>query len=369
MIDHQALVEETLALCAIPAPTGEEGARAAAVLERLARIPGLTAWRDEIGNVLARLEGGRNPNGDPAEVRMSPVIVTAHLDTVFDVATPLAPRRDGETLRGPGIGDNTVAVAALLALAAELADRPRGRPLLLAATVGEEGLGNLRGVRTVLRAQPASCLIALEGHGLDEITVQAIGSVRLSVRCTAPGGHSWGDRGTPSAVHALAGVVAQLAAIVPAAIGGCSTNVGIFHGGTGINVIAAEALCAVDLRATDQVQLDAAELLARQIVAAATRPRVQFAIEEIGRRPAGILAHDHPLVLAAQAARARAGLPAAELAEGSTDANAAFEAGIPGISIGLTRGGGVHRTDEYIELAPLAHGVEAVLELIGELTH
>lgn len=365
MIVLEQVIADALRLSAIPAPTGHEEARAAAMAAVLGRIVGLEVRRDGAGNVLARVAGSAGAAG------AAPVVVTAHLDTVFGLDVDVQPRRErddasgSETLHGPGIGDNAIALAALAALAQELTAGAPGRDIVLAATVGEEGLGNLRGVRAMLRDIPASCVIALEGHRLDRIVTRAVGSVRLAVVYATEGGHSWADRGAPSAVHALARALARVVAEVPAAAPECAVNAGILHGGTSVNTIAARAELQLDLRAIDPAALAAAETLSRDLFGAvADESGVVATITEVGRRPAGALPDDHPLVVAAQRARAEAGLPPGALMDGSTDANAAWEVAIPGISVGITHGGGVHRLDEYIEVAPVSQGIAAALGVI-----
>jgi tripeptide aminopeptidase len=182
----------------------------------------------------------------------------------------------------------------------------------------------------------------------------------VRVRVHGPGGHSWGDRGTPSAVHAL---VAACAA-ARAAAGDRHLNVGVIAGGTSINTIAAEASAELDLRDADGATLDATV----ERVAAAAREAapdgVTIDIEALGRRPAGATPTDHPLVEAARAARAHAGLPPAEETASSTDANAAMGRDIPAICVGLTEGSGAHTTSERVELGPLAGGLFALETLV-----
>jgi acetylornithine deacetylase/succinyl-diaminopimelate desuccinylase-like protein len=362
MIDAEHILADALTVCAIAAPTGQEEARAAYVRDRLLQIPDLTASIDAVGNVVAHLPAAAHTS---VGTMQPATIVAAHLDTVFGAEVELRPYRDGDVLRGPGIGDNALAVATLLALARALAGRRLERALILAATVGEEGLGNLRGARALLAAIPARYLIALEGHGVDHLVTEAVGSVRLAVTYTGPGGHSWGDRGAPSALHALARAVARMGDAVAAALPEVSVNVGVFHGGTGVNVIAARAELQLDLRALAPDALRRAEALARTIFAAeAKQQRVTATIEPLGHRPAGSIAQDHALVQAAQQARLLAGLPAAEARQGSTDANAAYERGVPAVTLGISRGGNTHRTDEYIEVAPVGAGARAALNLL-----
>jgi acetylornithine deacetylase/succinyl-diaminopimelate desuccinylase-like protein len=349
------LVALTLRLSAVPAPTGDEGERGAVVAELLADA-GMVVGRDEVGNVLAR-RAGDDPSA-PA------VVVSGHLDTVFGREVGLAPRQRDGRLICPGVGDNTVAVATLIVLARELAARPvTGTPIVLAATVGEEGLGDLRGAKHLLRTVATSAFVSLEGHLLDELVVGGIGSVRLRARYTGPGGHSWGDRGTSSAVHAL---LAAGAAAVRAVPPDRHVNVGVVRGGTTVNAIAGEASLLVDLRDEDEARLEETVRLA--IGALEDAPDgITATVERIGHRPAGRTSDRDPLVRAARAARADAGLRPAREDVGSTECNAAFPLGVPTICIGLTRGGDMHRESEWIEIAPLRDGLAQVRALLRRL--
>lgn len=315
---------------------------------------GAIVERDAAGNVLARFGAATG----------AVAIVAAHLDTVFPADTPLEPRRDGGVLRGPGIGDDALGLAGLLHAARRLAaGSPPAHPVVLAATVGEEGLGDLRGARALVGAVSCDAFVALEGHGRDALQVAGIGSARLRVTARGPGGHSWGDRGTPSAVHALlaAGEAALRAA------GDAHLNVGVVAGGTSINTIAAEASAQLDLRDADDAALDARTTAVCAAMRDVAPPGIELAIEAIGRRPGGATPTDHPLVEAARAARRAAGLPAAEEIASSTDANAAMGAGIPAISVGLTDGVKAHRVDEAVGIAPLDAGLRALDGLVDAL--
>jgi len=322
-------------------------------MRRLLTEAGAQPTTDAAGDVLARF----GPPDGPA------AIVAAHLDTVFPAGTPLDPRREGDRLHGPGIGDDCLGLAALLHLARRLAGDAPQRPVLIAATVGEEGLGDLRGARAVLDAHACDAFVAVEGHGRDTLQVAGIGSARLRARLSGPGGHSWGDRGTPSAVHALAGA---LHAAIEAA-GGAHLNVGVVAGGTSINTIAAEAVAELDLRDGDDAALEATTGRVAAALRAALPPGVDLELEPIGRRPAGTTPRDHPLPAAARAARAAAGLPAAEETASSTDANAALGRGIPAVGVGLTHGADAHRLDEHVDLEPLEAGIAALEHLTRAL--
>jgi acetylornithine deacetylase/succinyl-diaminopimelate desuccinylase-like protein len=346
------LVRDTLALCAIPAPTFAEGARAAAVAALL-REAGLEPTSDATGNVLARV-------GPPGPA----IVVAAHIDTVFPVGTPLEPRREHGRLHGPGIGDNCVAVATLVELGRHLA-QARKEPamaVLLAATVGEEGLGDLCGIRAVLNAHMASTVIALEGHGIDSVVTAGIASARYVVTYRGPGGHSWRDRDRASAIHVM--FDAGRAAVAEGAP--AHVNIGVIAGGLSVNSIAGEARMEIDIRAETDDVVDRACTRIEHVLAAVPRG-IDADIVRAGRRPGGRIGTAHPLLREVRRARTRAGLPPAREDAASTDANEAYGRGIPAVTLGLTRGAAIHRTDEWIELAPLVAGVTTVLHLVHHL--
>ena len=317
-------------------------------MAELLRAAGAAPRVDATGNVVARF----GPPGGSAAV------IAAHLDTVFGPEVDVTPRRDGDLLRGPGIGDDSLAVAALVHTARRLAARAPAHPVVLAATVGEEGLGDLRGARAVLDAVACDAFVAVEGHGLESMQTAGIASARLVAVATGPGGHSWGDRGRPSAVHTLVdGLHDALAAA-----GDGHVNVGVLRGGTSINTIAAEAEAEIDLRDADDAALD------RRIAVVERALRGHgLEVRHVGRRPGGRTPEDHPLLAAARAARTTAGLPAAEEHASSTDANAALGRGIPAVCVSLTKGAGAHTLDEHVQVAPLRDGVAALDALVDAL--
>jgi len=340
------VLDRTITLASVPAPTGEEAARAELVA---------LWWRadgfddvhgDPAGNVWARVRSGAG----------AAVVLAAHLDTVFgrDVAHEIV--RDGETLRGPGVGDDAVGVAGVGAAAAVIgADGP---PVWLCATVGEEGLGNLAGVTAALDAPPAEvgALLAVEGNYLGRVSTIGVGSARRRVRIVGPGGHAWEAADAPSAVHHAASLIA---AIVPTRRPpGTAVNVGRVGGGEGINVRAREAWFEIDLRADDPAAL--AELVrSLESTIANTAAPIEVRIEAIGDRPAGRADPDAPLVRAAEAALVGEGITVTNPAT-STDANAAHARGIPAVAVGITTGAGEHTTAEWIDIAPIATGVRAL---------
>ena len=347
------VLDDTRAICAMPAPPFGEGPRAELVA-RLFAGAGVPARIDATGNVIAA----------PAGEGPAAVVFAAHLDTVFAAGTEIAFTQEAGRLAAPGVGDNSIAVAALLHLARRLRDRSLGRPVVLAATVGEEGLGDLRGAKALLDEVDTGLFVAVEGQMLGTIKTAGVGSVRLRVTVRGPGGHPWGDRGTPSAIHGLVDVLAG--ALGEAHAADVVLNVGVLRGGTAINAIAGEATAEVDLRAEDDGVLRAVGARVQEVLGWAPEG-LEVTVEVLGRRPGGRVAPDHALVAAARRARERAGLPPAEEGGSSTDANAAYGRGIPAITVGVTTGGKAHRLDEYIDLGPIGRGLAALDALADEL--
>ena len=342
----RAVIADTLEVAAIPAPTGAEEARARWAL---ARFPGATV--DAEGDVVVTPRPGAGP----------PVVLAAHLDTVFGPETPLEARSAGDRLLAPGIGDNSLAVAALAGVADALGRmEPAARPIVCAFTVGEEGRGDLRGARAVVADLAPFAFLAIEGHFGDRLATRAVGSTRLEAIMRGPGGHSWGDRGGPSAIHGLARAAALIADIPRSADG--AVSVGVIAGGTSVNTLAAEARMEIDLRSAHPEELADLEARARRaIAAAAAREGVGAEVHDIGRRPAGGLDPGDPLRAELLEVRSALGMPPPDESPVSTDANAALGAGVPGATIGVSRGGGMHTADEWISTGPIALGLLVVL--------
>jgi acetylornithine deacetylase/succinyl-diaminopimelate desuccinylase-like protein len=316
------------------------------------REAGLDPAIDTAGSVVARVGDGPG----------APIAVAAHLDTVFAGIETIEVRRDGDVLHAPGIGDNSLGVAALLALARRATSGDR--PLLLAATVGEEGFGNLRGARHLVDTESPAEFIALEGGGVGELVTAGVGSARYSIEVRAPGGHSWRDRDHPSAVHVLIGLLERTLADA----GTASANVGALHGGAGINVLAPEAIATLEFRDPDTSRLDVA---AERLAAAAadlTSDGVSVSLTELGRRPGGATPPEHPLVRDAIEAARAAGLGAPRTAESSTDANAALGKGIPAITVGLCHSRDAHTPDESVDLSLLGPSLRALHDLVTRRT-
>lgn len=352
------IVSEALAVQAIAAPTGEECLRAKAIRERFDSLGLQDAQLDEAGNVIGRTAGA-NPT-------LPALLISAHLDTVFPSGTDLTARHDTTAGRiaGPGLGDNSLGLAALLGLARQLADHhvTPACDIWWAATVGEEGLGDLRGMRQVCQdlAKELGLVIVIEGMGLGRVYHAGLGVRRLRVDVRGPGGHSWLHTERPSAIHYLLRLGALLVdRIAPPTRPRSTFNIGLISGGTSINTRAPQASLSIDLRSVDTHTLTRMEDDVRAVIAhTPADPHLTVIISVIGDRPSAALAPDHPLVQAARAALAHVKWGPSSLEIGSTDANIPLAVGIPSVCIGITTGGNAHSTAEYIDLPPVTAGMQ-----------
>ena len=301
-----------------------------------------------------------------------PLVISAHLDTVFPASTGLAVTRTPERIYGPGIGDNSLGVAGLVGLVWALRRRQELRNNLrlpgdiwLVANTGEEGLGDLGGMRAVVErfGEHVLAYLILEGMALGHVYHRALAVSRYRITLRTAGGHSWVDYGKPSAVHELAGLITRLAALPLPAHPRTSLNVGVVEGGTTVNTIAAEAHLELDLRSEGARALNDLVSQVETLVKAANRPDVQAVVEFIGQRPAGKISAAHPLVRLAQQTLAEQGLHPT-LTIGSTDANIPLSRGLPALCLGLSTGGGAHTLNEYVNIPPLNQGMEQILGVI-----
>lgn len=335
-------------VCETPAPTFDEGARADLVAAELRRA-GLTPRRDEVGNVLAELPGGVGPR----------LALVAHLDTVFGPDVDVRIRTcDAGRWCAPGIGDNSASVAVALALAYDVsAGRlPHRPPIVLAFTVGEEGLGDLRGARHFVASEGERIerFLALDGH-LGSLVDAGVGSVRLRATFRGRGGHAWGDYPAPSAVHAAGDAVHALTRVSVPDAPRSSLNVAQVAGGTAINAIAEDAWLTLDLRSLETPVLDTLRSeCEKRLRSVARRHGVALEVERIGERPAG-RAGDGAMMDAIRDALSEEAI-AARVGASSTDANAAMAAGIPAVCMGVYDGGDAHRMGEWLDPASLAVG-------------
>src|SRR5438309_4118713 len=362
------------ALSAIPAPTGAEGRRGAHVAELFREIGLSDVAVDHAGNV----HGWLGKNGERSVA--GPVVLAAHLDTVFGAEVDVAVERRGQRLEGPGISDNARGLAALVAVAeAMVAARvPVARPILFAATVGEEGSGDLRGVKYLLNGKHTATLlptpaafIALDGAGLDRVIHRALGSKRYHVTFRGPGGHSWAAFGVANPANAVGRAAALLADLPPQQTPRTTCAVVRLGGGTGLNSIPQEAWLDLDLRSEDPKALAQLDVTVRAALdrslddenrrRAPGTPPLTLEHQPVGDRPSGVTPRTHPLVLAAVAANRVLGRDA-ELASASTDANVPIALGIPAIALGAGgKAGDAHLATEWYENTEGALGIVRAL--------
>ncbi len=354
------IVEQTARIQQIPAPTFQEGRRAVYMRDEFLRIGLDEVFLDEQNNVFACWKGGGAP----------PLILSAHLDTVHPADLPLPLEVTTGKIIGPGAADNAVGLASLLTIGRCLVQHGQRfeGDIWLVADVGEEGLGNLAGMRGVVErfGGLVQGYVVLEGLGLGQVCHRGLGVARFRIMAQCQGGHAWVNQGEPSAIHELAAVIHALAEIILPQKPRSSLNVGIVQGGTSINTIAANAFCEVDLRSEDQNGLNRLIQRVKRIVSGRERKGVHFEMELIGVRPAGSLRPSHPLVKVALECLAELHVPAV-LEIGSTDANIPLSQGIPAVCLGLTRGGAPHTANEYLEIPPLRLGLQQVLMVIERI--
>lgn len=352
-------VELALAIQQIPAPTFAEQSRAAYMAEQFKAVNLRDVEMDSLYNVYGRLPG--------KDSTRSAILVSAHTDTVFDQHTALQTRVEGNRIYGPGLGDNSIGVAGLLALvrALQALRFALDCDLWLVANTREEGLGDLGGMKAVLQRlrDRVSCVVNLEGIAFGHVYHAGIAVRRLHITARAEGGHSWLNFGRSSAIHGIMQAGARIMALHLPESPRTTYNIGIIEGGQSINTIATEAGMWLDLRSEETATLMRFEQEVRARVNGLKRPDLNIEIEVVGDRPAGRIAPGHPLVACALSALAQVGVQGS-LENGSTDANVPLAAGCPAVTIGITRGGNSHRLDEYIETTPVADGIRQLLFLI-----
>jgi acetylornithine deacetylase/succinyl-diaminopimelate desuccinylase-like protein len=372
----EAITNEQIRICSVPASPFGEHERAEYLREKFSEL-GLTEVEiDEEGNCVGLLQGAS---------RKPLIVVSAHLDTVFSKDTDFTVVKRENKLFAPGIADDGCGLAALIALAQVIQNEriPLEGSLLFVGTVGEEGEGNLRGVRHLFTkgrwASQVDAFLSFDGPGVDRITNRALGSRRYRVEFTGPGGHSWGDFGVPNPVHALGRAVSRLAGYPTPKDPRTTFNVGRIEGGTGVNSIARSARMEVDLRSTAESELQRLDAFFRRAMRDATDeengsrragdPLLQLKLDLIGERPTGETPSDSPLVeLALEATRILGVEP--RLDQSSTDSNLPISLGIPAITLGAGgTSGSSHTLDEWYDPRDrdkgLKRGLLVVLGIAG----
>ena len=350
-------------LADIPAPPFGEAARGEWLKQRFAGLGLHGVHADELGNVFGLFD----------EDELGPVVaVSAHLDTVFPQGTPLDSREEGNKLYGPGISDNAAGVVAMLAVASALKQaqiRPATQVVFI-GNVGEEGEGNLRGMRHIFansrwRDATASMLV-IDGAGADTYVSHALGSRRFEVTFRGPGGHSWSDFGVPSPIVLLARALADFSQAEVPESPRTTFNIGVIHGGTSVNSIPESASARVDLRSASTQELEKLEQRFREAVRAAGTggpwaQKTSFEIETIGDRPAAMLSPEAHILQVIRGVDAHMGIKSiARLA--STDANIPLSLGMEAITIGSGGdGGGAHTLREWFDCTHRDLGLKRIL--------
>ena len=363
----KTFIDRQAELVAIPAPPFGEKDRSQWIAARFAEIGLANIETDSIGNVYGFLPAAHLPADSTGPV----VVVSAHLDTVFPAGTPLQPsikRVDGANrLSAPGACDNGAGVIGMLALAQALvhAKAALAAPIVILGNVGEEGEGDLRGIRHFYEQRALAGRIAahlvLDGAGADSAVTQALGSRRFQVTINGPGGHSFTDAGTPNPIAALASALAILARTPIPATPTTTLNIGTIQGGTSVNSIPENATASIDFRSTSSDELLRLEVALHRAIEDAVeqanttaknlggrhRGTLTFAVQKIGDRPAAQLAADSPILETLRAVDRHLGIKT-DIRLGSTDANIPIALGIPAISVGAGGdGGGAHTLAEW----------------------
>lgn len=370
-----SITDEQARITAIPAPPFHEAERAA-YLKKLLASAGLRVRVDKSGNIIGELPGSKED-----EI----VLLTAHLDTVFPAGTDVKVKREGNRLTAPGISDNGAGLAALVAIARALreAKLKPDRTILFVADVGEEGEGNLRGMRTLVDAlRPRlKFVIALDGAATDYATTQALASRRVEIVVTGPGGHSWSDFGLPNPIDALARGITRFIQVKVPESPRTTFNVGQIEGGTSVNSIPFRASVKVDMRSEQESELERLEGELRRAMQSgldeelsAARARggigqsstLEMEVRVLGVRPGGDLPSNSALLAALRDADTYLGNQS-RLERSSTDANIPLSLGIEAISIGAGgASGGAHTLNEWYDATGREMGLKrVVLTLIG----
>jgi tripeptide aminopeptidase len=372
--DGRRNLQDMVRICEIPAPPFKEQERGEYLKRRLQEAGLSKVEIDEEGNCIATRPGR---SGSPV------VVVSAHLDTVFPEGTDVRVRQEGRRFLAPGISDNACGIASLLSLASlmESARVETEGTIHFVGTVGEEGEGNLRGVRHLFTKgrfrSGVDSFVSLDGPGLERITHRALGSRRYRVTVNGPGGHSWGDFGIVNPVNALGHAIALFAAYPAPTVPRTSFNVGVIEGGNSVNAIPQQASMAVDLRSVSEQEIDKLERHLRRSVEVALREEnarravsnttLTCTFEMVGDRPSGETPVESDIVRAAMECSRQLGIEP-RLDCSSTDSNIPISLGIPAITIGVGGvSGNCHCLTEWYEPLGREVGLKRLFLLTLEL--
>jgi acetylornithine deacetylase/succinyl-diaminopimelate desuccinylase-like protein len=358
---HQRVLELAITIQQTPAPTFEEQSRRE-LIHRLFDEEGLVDISvDGVGNVYARL---------PGKSARRPIVVSAHLDTVFPIETELDIVQSADQVTGPGIGDNSMGLAGLFGIIWNFRSISRlENDIWFVANVGEEGLGDLCGMKAVVARfqDQVKAYLVLEGMAYGTVYYRGLGVRRYRISTHTPGGHSWVNFGRPSAIHELSDLVTRIQDIELPETPRTSYNVGTIQGGTSVNTIASHASMDLDLRSESKDALDNLDRKIQSFVQQGQKAGenfVEYTVSQIGNRPMGEIPLDHPLVkLACRVLEDQGINPRLEI--GSTDANIPLSKGLPAICLGVTNGHGAHTLGETIDTAPIEKGLEQIFAVVS----
>ncbi len=378
------LLDWQRALVAVPAPPFGEGPRAEWLATQFRAVGLADVFVDALGNVLGRLPHPPATIAEHTQAR-SVVVLSAHIDTVFPPDTQIDPQLEGKRLTAPGACDNAAGVIGLLAIAAALLDSGLTPEcdLLFVGNVGEEGEGDLRGIRHLyahtFAGREIEANIVLDGAGTEVAVTEALGSRRFLVTITGPGGHSWTDAGAPNPIAILSQAIAALAAMDLPSEPRTTWNVGTIEGGSSVNAIPERAAARFDLRSTSAEQIIRLEVELHRAIEDAVlhanasapsrlpvhkRVPAQFAIQSIGNRPAGHLPETSSLFASLRAVDRHLGIRT-EPRIASTDANLPLSLGVPAVSIGAGgEGGGIHTRAEWYDATGRELALKRILLLV-----
>ena len=354
-IDTSAVwvTDQQIHLTEIPAPEFKEAPRAE-YLKKIFEAAGLKVQLDKLGNVIAE-----RPGSDANSV----ILLAAHLDTVFPAGTDVRVKRHSNRLTAPGVADNGAGLAALAGVARALSESriQTTKTIVLAGDVGEEGEGNLRGIRALVEtyASRLAAVIAVDGASTEHITTQGVASHRFEIAVTGPGGHSWSDFGAPNPITALSRGIVKFSAQPVPDDPRSSYNFGMIEGGTSKNSIPSRAAVKVDLRSEDEAEVNKMERALRDAMQSGAREEMSAAhdgqntlrliVRSLGSRPAGKLPDNAPLLETLRNVDRFLG-NRSRLERSSTDANIPLALNIPAVSLGGGgKGGGSHTTAEWYD--------------------
>lgn len=382
--EETRFAEWQMELAQIPAPPFGEAARGRWLAERFRELKLDDVHIDEVGNVIGTRRGSKTAKNAKASAKNS-VALSAHIDTVFPAGTPLNVRKQGSRLHGPGISDNAAGVIALLAVAGALrkAKISHTSPILFVGNVGEEGEGDLRGMRHIFSKSPCAASIryslVVDGAGCDTIVAEALGSRRYEITLRGPGGHSWSDFGAPNPIQALARVIHTFSRVPVSASPKTTFNIGVIQGGTSVNSIPESATMRVDIRSVSMSEIERLERALRQAIEEAIDPgtssmrtlslsmgskrstQLKAEITLIGSRPAGELDPNSYMLQVVRAVDEHLE-NTAHIQRASTDANIPLSLGREALALGAGgAGGGAHTIQEWFDCNGRDLGLRRIL--------